>query len=317
MKELFYIGSYSKYITVAEFKNEKLKIVNKSENITNPSYLHMNKDVLYAVSETNIGEIDAFYIKKENLELFSSRIINQKLPCHITTDSNRKKLLISNYGSGSLIHYNLNEDASIGDKIKEINYKNSHMHYSEVVDDKIFAVDLGNDIIYIYDEKLTLLSQIRVKKGSGPRHLVINSDNILIVTELSNELLVYKKEKNKIELIQQLNTFDNKQNIESYAGAIKISNDGKNIYITNRGHNSISVFRKYKDKLIQNISCFGEFPRDIVLNETEEYLFVANQKSNNIKIFKRNKKNGILKEIKDAELIIESPSCIVRRNYEI
>ena len=194
------------------------------------------------------------------------------------------------------------------------------MHYSEVVDDKIFAVDLGNDIIYIYDEKLTLLSQIRVKKGSGPRHLVINSDNILIVTELSNELLVYKKEKNKIELIQQLNTFDNKQNIESYAGAIKISNDGRNIYITNRGHNSISVFRKYKDKkykLIQNISCFGEFPRDIVLNETEEYLFVANQKSNNIKIFKRNKKNGILKEIKDAELIIESPSCIVRRNYEI
>lgn len=318
--EIFYIGTYDNNIQIANFENGKLLIVNQSTGIINPSYLHVNQDVLYAVSETQIGALHAFKINGNDLSLISSEIINQKSPCHISSDLKRNNLLVSNYGSGSLLMYHLNNDGTIGKIIDKVEYKNSHMHYSTIESENIYAVDLGNDVIYIYDYKMKLLSKIHTEKGDGPRHLCFSEDHkkLFIVTELSNKLLIYEKQSNEFELIQKLSTIPN-QIVESYAGAIKITKNNKNIYITNRGHNSISVFKENNNKyeLIQNISCFGDFPRDITLNQTEEYAIVANQKSNNVIIFKRDKENGLLTKLKDAEVIVKNPSCIVRSNYEI
>ena len=61
-------------------------------------------------------------------------------------------------------------------------------------------------------------------------------------------------------------------------------------------------------KFIQNISSYGIFPRDILLNKSEEYIMVANQKSNNIVIFNRNVKDSILNRIEGADVKMEKPS---------
>ena len=135
---------------------------------------------------------------------------------------------------------------------------------------------------------------------------------------MSNHILVYHKEQNSFELKQKVSTLIGPSK-KSYVGAIKKSKDDRNIYVTNRGDNSISVFsiQKGKIELIQKISSYGDFPRDIFLNTNEEYLLVANQKSDNIVMYKRNQDTGILSIVQNVELKIDKPSCIVRSSYEV
>ena len=129
---------------------------------------------------------------------------------------------------------------------------------------------------------------------------------------------MYKKEGKEFVLKQEISTKQEKS-IESYASAIKMSKDNKYIYVTNRGENTISVFEKKNDKLkqIQSISSYGDFPRDIILTEDENHILVANQKSNSVVIFYRNRQDGTISENQVSEIKIEKPSCIIRRRYGI
>ena len=79
------------------------------------------------------------------------------------------------------------------------------------------------------------------------------------------------------------------------------------------------VIEKKNDKLeqIQSISSYGDFPRDIILTEDENHILVANQKSNSVVIFYRNRQDGTISENQVSEIKIEKPSCIIRRSYEI
>ncbi len=320
MIEEIYIGNYSNNIKICEFEDGKLKIVSQSEFIENPSYLHINNDILYAVSETKKGSISSFKIGNNSLINTSEKIIMQSLPCYITTNEARSSLLVANYESGSLIMYNLEPNGNIGSKKYYKSYNNANMHFAEFVGDNIYGIDLGNDNIYIYDINMELLSTIKFEPKSAPRHLVMSKDKktIYVVTELSNQIYVFEKNKNEFKNVQKISTLEN-ESIKSYAGAIKISKNNKNVYVTNRGHDSISVFAVDNGKLelIQNISTYGNFPRDIMLNENEKFLLVANQKSNNIVVYERNLNSGKLSRIKNADVIMDKPSCIVSRKAEV
>lgn len=320
MIERLYIGSYSNSIKIANFSEGKLEIIKEVGRICNPSYLCVNQNTLYAVSETQIGEIGTFYITEESLEEIDLRKINESFPCYIAVSSKEKKLLVANYGAGSIILYNLNENGTIEREINHKSYQNANMHFADFIGNDIYAIDLGNDNIYLYNQELKENFTIELEKGVGPRHLAVSKDKktVYVVTEMSNQIYVYHKEDDGFELKQKVSTLL-ETNVKSYAGAIKISKDNKNIYVTNRGDNTISVFSIRKDKLelIQNISSYGDFPRDIFLNANEEYLLVANQKSDNIAIYKRNQDTGILRKMQNQELKIDKPSCIVRSSYEI
>ena len=81
------------------------------------------------------------------------------------------------------------------------------------------------------------------------------------------------------------------------AAAIRISKDGKFIYVSNRGHDSIAVFKVLNDgklELAQRISVFGSFPRDFNWDKSEKYLVVANQNTNNATLYRRNSETGNL-----------------------
>lgn len=320
MIERLYIGSYSNSIKIVDFNRNRLEIIKEVEGICNPSYLCVNQDILYAVSETQVGEIGTFRITRNNLEKIDLKIINQSTPCYIAVNSDKKKLLVANYGAGSVILYALNENGLIEKEINCRSYPNANMHFANFIGNNIYAIDLSNDTIYQYNQELQEDSKIELEKGVGPRHLEVskNKKTIYVATEVSNQILVYHKEQNNFELKQKVSTLIEPSE-KSYVGAIKKSKDDRNIYVTNRGDNSISVFsiQKSKIELIQKISSYGNFPRDILLNTNEEYLLVANQKSDNIVMYKRNKDTGILSIVQNAELKIDKPSCIVRSSYEV
>lgn len=316
MIEKIYIGSYSSNIKVAEFNQGNLKIVGESEEICCPSYLCINHNMLYAVSETKIGGIGTFQIIGNKLKKIDFKEINQSLPCYIATKENQ--LLIASYEAGSIILYELDKKQIIQKECKS--YFQANMHFADFVGNNIYAIDLGNDNIYLYNSQMQEIFTIELEKGSGPRHLAVSKDEktIYVVTELSNQIYIYHRNKKGFELLQKISTLLDESS-KSYAGAIKISKDNKNIYVTNRGNNTISVFSIKEERLtlIQDISSYGDFPRDIFLNESEEYLMVANQKSDNIVIYKRNLDTGILEKTQNGEVKVDKPSCIIRSSYEV
>lgn len=315
MSEVYYIGGYTNNINICVFENGEINCINKISGIKNPSYLNINKDFLYAVEELKEGKIVAYKIINNDLKFLNDTCINASLPCYITTDSNKKNLLVANYESGSMLAFEIEENGYIGKEKYRMEYaKNSNIHFAEFINGRIYVVDLGNDRIYVYNPDMELLNTIKLEKGLGPRHLVANNEGniIYIVTEYSNQVLMYQEENKKFILKQKISTIKNK-NIESYASAIKITKDNKYVYVTNRGENTIAVFENNEKrlKLIQIISSYGDYPRDIVLNKDEQYAIVVNQKSNNITTFKRNQSNGKLSVYKEKAIKIEKPSCIV------
>ncbi|CAO3630630.1 unnamed protein product [Cunninghamella echinulata] len=189
------------------------------------------------------------------------------------------------------------------------------------------VMDLGADLalLHRYDHgKLDLLSSshhYQFPKGTGPRHLVfspIMRHFIYVLGELSNQIFMLEFNTNggncQLNLVQQINALpDVVQQKEGWLGAeIRITPNGKFLYATVRGHDSISVFyideRTGKLKYVDNQSTRGEHPRYFIIDPNGNYLLVANQFSNNIVTFKIDQDTGKLSHVQTIEH--PEPTCI-------
>ena len=197
---------------------------------------------------------------------------------------------------------------------------NSKIHQIQFSNDlkNIYVVDLGlNKIIeyeIIYNNfsfNLNQISSISFCNNEKPRHIVLDRfNNLYVITEESCEIFKIKHTRsNKLQICEKQTVLPKETKIKSnYTGcAIKINIEKGYIYVSIRGHNSISVFSiKNKLNLIQNIHCEGECPRDIELSEDGKYLICANQITNNISIFEID--NGFLTFKNKYD--INTPTCI-------
>ena len=323
MNQKLLIGTYSETgIYELEFDGNYLKQTNSNTNFENCSFLCKNNNLIYsAVEYSNNADYSngLLLTRNSDLKVINSSTVLGKSPCHITLDTSKKLLYISNYEDGSLNIFSLNSDNTINDLIYHKTYTpKSHIHYTAVSNNVLFVVDLGDNKLFAYeiinnDSNFDLkeLAFYSFPENSGPRHLVLNQNNIYIVTENSCELyhLMFSQENqfvfmNKISILPS-----NTIKAENDTGcAIKLSNDSNFIYTSIRGNNSISVFDTSLN-LIQNISCFGNTPRDISFDATQNFMFCANQNSSNISIFKRDKKTGHL--LFQSKYPINSPACII------
>ncbi len=324
-----YIGSYSnKEIDVLTINNHMgIDDIYKSKiQKCNPSYLCVNDEILYSVAEiqdsvVNSGYILSYKITNNELEFLNQRISYGNDPCYITYNKFFNILFVANYTGGSFSAFKINEDGSIGEKIYVKHYGiNSKIHQIQFSNDlkKLYVVDLGlNKIIeynIIYDNiyfDLKEISCFYFFNNEQPRHLVLDRyNNLFAITEKSCE--IYKighNKKNELNICEKKSILPKDIQIKSnYSGcAIKIDNKKEYIYVSIRGHNSISVFNiKNGLNLIQNVSCEGKCPRDIELSKDEKNLVCANQLSDNISIFAID--NGTL-TFKN-KYHTETPSCI-------
>lgn len=179
-----------------------------------------------------------------------------------------------------------------------------------------FVVDLGEDVLIAYEiinENIKEISRVKFEEGTEPRHIAIGKDNIYVVSEKSCEIYIIKFREKELRIIDKVSILpkDTKQEENHTGCAIKISKNLKYLYVSVRGHNSISIYKMNKNKLrmIQNISCEGNTPRDLELDKTGKYLLVANQDSNEIAIFKRNRITG--KIIYQRKEEMDLPTCVI------
>lgn len=292
--------------------------------IANPSFVIASKDgkrvfSLEEESGTPGGQVLSF---DRNPEDNSLTLIDQKAsggdhPCHISLSPNEDFVILGNYTGGSLSVFKVSPDGklehaqTIKHKGKSINperQEKPHVHSTTFDPEgkRVLVADLGTDKIYVYDfdptqtEPLSLSGEFPVTPGDGPRHLAFSADGteVLVVEEMAAALDVFSYENGKLSPKQRLSLLSEGFNGNVGAAEIRLSPDGKQVYVSNRGDaNTISVFGKNASGSyvpIQNISSGGLMPRNFNLTGDGKYLLSAHQASNDIVIFERDSITGKL-----------------------
>ncbi len=132
------------------------------------------------------------------------------------------------------------------------------------------------------------------------------------MTELSNEVIVlkYNAEQGTFEELQYISTLPEDFTENSQGSAIHLSSDGKFVYAGNRGHNSIAVFRVNDDHTVDFVEWTdteGDWPRDFVLDPSEQFIVASNQETGTLVLFERDQEKGTLtllqKDVKAPEAV--------------
>ncbi|CQR47874.1 6-phosphogluconolactonase [Paraliobacillus sp. PM-2] len=322
-----YIGTYTKqesegvYKFVLDSDKGLVTEVTSAAKLDNPTYLTVSKDnkYLYAVSkEGENGGIASFTINPETgqLSLLNSQTSVGSAPCHVSVKSDNSNVVTANYHTKQVKSYLTNQDGSLQPAIDVAEHDGSgpherqekpHMHYAGFTPDEnfIIAIDLGSDNIITYkseEGKLTKVHTLQTKPGSGPRHITFhpNGQYAYVMTELSSEVIVlsYNKEEGSFTENQSISAIPTDYKGVNDGSAIHVTKDGKFVYVANRGHNSIAQFAINQENgeltFIEWVSTEGDWPRDFVIDPTENYVVASNQKSGTLTLYKRDKVTGEL-----------------------
>ena len=339
------VGTYtkscdSKGIYVYEFDSNTgdFKLKNNTENILNPSYLTVSNDnkFVYSVSENDKkSSVSAFGFnsKSGKLDFINYQNPNGLNPCYIINDE--KNVITANYSSGNISVLGKNNDGSIG-AVKQVvqhtgksinanRQEAPHAHMVFFSPDKkyVLANDLGTDKVYVYQnnpnsatEVLKIKSSIAVKAGSGPRHLIFSKDGkyVYVLQELDGTITSFSYANGILTKVSETTVVAPDFKGDIGAADIHISPDGKFLYATNRGNaNDISVFKiseKGKLEFVQRTSTLGKGPRNFNIDPTGNFLLVGHQYTNDIVIFKRDQKTGMLTDT-GKKIDLCSPVCLV------
>ncbi len=305
-----------------ELQKEKGFIAGKK-----PSYLVLNEqqNFLYAVNEKKAsGSVCSFSLDKKSGHLeFLNRISSLGgEPVLVTMSKNGKVLIVANYQTGNVAVFPIMEDGKLAEATYERQHKGSgphkdrqqsaHAHYTFFSPDHrfTFVVDLGLDKIlsYILDEENGVLTAAQqpvafsADPGSGPRQLSFhpNGRYAYLIHELKSTItaLSYDKVNGTFLKIQTIGTIPENFNEKNKCGGIRVSPDGRFVYGSNRGHNSIAAYKINQDNgklsYLENVSSGGDWPREFAVDPKGKWLLVANQRSNNIISFKIDQETGRL-----------------------
>jgi 6-phosphogluconolactonase len=347
-KYYLFIGTYtnttSKGIYIYDFNPEtgEAKHIWNTDSVTNPSYLTISKDqkYVYAVNETNganPGRVTAYSFDKKNpsLKFLNTTVSGGDDPCYLATTSDNKWLTVANYSSGTATVFPINEDGTvspfsqlINDTIYRAPGEDAKPHVHETVfspDEKyLLTPDLGLDKVIVYqfdhsaEKPLSLATQTFATspKGTGPRHIIFseNKKNAYLVHEMGGSVTVYDFDNGKLSQVQDIATAPAGFSGKIDGAEIRISPDGKFLYASDRGDlNLIAIFSIDPDSgkltLKGTQPTNGLHPRDFMIDPTGNYLLAANQDSENIVIFKRDKETGLLTDT-GKQIHIPRPVCL-------
>ncbi|MDB5255369.1 MAG: 6-phosphogluconolactonase [Chitinophagaceae bacterium] len=308
--------------------------------ITNPSFVTLSPDRknLYAVSELGPadgpnGWVYSYAVNDDqSLTLLNKQSTAAYAPCHVSVEAKGKYVFVANYSGGIAVMYKRMDDGSLSAIVDTVVLKNkkpdteSNPHSVILSPDNRFAFicDKGADRIYgfsIDDKKDQLISTtqefVELPKGSGPRHLTFqpNGKFAYVINELSNSIhtLSYDPADGKLTIVSEITTLPSDYKGTSYCADIHIHPNGKYLYGSNRGDNSIAAYRidpaTGQLSLINIEPTEGEYPRNFAISPDGKFLYAANQNSNTITHMKINPVTG---ELQSEHIVteIKTPVCI-------
>ena len=333
---LVYVGGYTESpagnadgISVYRFDPESgaLTLALTVRDVVNPSFLALSRDqrFLYAVNERADGGVSSFARNPETGDLSP---LNQQPsqgadPCYISLDSSGRYALVANYSSGVIASLPIAADGRLGPATSVIQHEGSsvvagrqdgpHAHMIAPTPDGryVLATDLGTDQVMIYQLDLdtgTLQpnpdgpASVRAEPGAGPRHFAFAPTvrTLYVIDELSSTLSVYAYDDDggTLNPIQSVSTLPDDFRGESTCAQVVVSPDGRFVYGSNRGHDSVAIFAVEgvggEVRLVGHEPTLGKSPRNIALDPGGAWLLAANQRSDTIVVFQRDLESGLL-----------------------
>jgi 6-phosphogluconolactonase len=187
----------------------------------------------------------------------------------------------------------------------------------------LICTDLGEDLIYVYnynptakDDFLTVKTVVKTTAGTGPRHLTFspNAKFAYLAHEFNGSITAYSYKNGSLQKIQEISSVQKDFKGKIDAADIHVSSDGKFLYESNRGDaNTINVFSILPTGRLafaSRSSSLGKGPRNFAIDPSGKYLFVANQNSDEVVIFNRNRFTGALAD-SGKRISVGSPVCLV------
>lgn len=352
----FFIGGYGEGIYASRLEKDgamadPVLIARQAK----PSFFcfHPKLEVLYVVTETGRNDANApasvvaykyqrsdyFANKTPQLQVINSQKIDGDIPCHVTTDSAGKCLIIANYSSGSVVVFPIAGDGSIQSESCNIVHKveagkkRSNGHCSVVApgDRWVLVADLGNDRVYVYEldaSKGTLTSGpnpwLELPAGAGPRHLAFHpSKKFVYIINESNMTMTAASWDNtvgKLEVINHASTLPpNTVGGNLSTAEVLVHPNGRFVYGSNRGHDTIVAMaidlKSGSIKRLDNYSTMGKTPRNFRLDTFGTKLLAENQGSDTIYSFTINGGSGALTAT-GKSISVKAPACIRFLNEE-
>jgi 6-phosphogluconolactonase len=300
-----------------------------AKGVGNPSFvaLHPNGRYLYAVGELGefqgkrSGSVNAFAVSADTgaLAFLNRQPSLGAGPCHLTVDATGCCVLVANYGGGSVTAVPIAEDGSLGEptdfhqhagsSVNPSRQEGPHAH-SVTLDPanrRAFVADLGLDRILIYrlDAGAGTLTPndpawAPVKAGAGPRHFAFHPSRrwAYVINELDNTVTAFRYDETEGTLaeFQHITTLPAGFSGTSYCADVRVSSDGRFLYGSNRGHDSIVIYAI--DGHTGRLDCAGHaetqgaWPRNFALDPSGAFLYAANQNSDNIVAFRVDRETG-------------------------
>ncbi|MBM7800299.1 6-phosphogluconolactonase (cycloisomerase 2 family) [Microlunatus panaciterrae] len=295
--------------------------------LVSPTYLvrHPSQPWLYAVSEGNPGQVSSLRIDETGaLSLLSTVGSGDDGGCHLCLDPTGRFVVVAHYTSGSVATLAVGADGSLGEVSDLMRFTGSgpdperqeaaHAHQVVCDGDTILVPDLGSDQVHVIrvDEHgmiSTAGEPVRLPAGSGPRHLVVVDDHLVVACELSAELWVAPRRDGGWGPGRAVPSSAAETTARIYPSAVVA--DGRQVFVANRGSDTVAVFAL--DPAARTLTPVGEFgtagqwPRDLVLSPN--HAWVANQANHVISVFDR---TGDLADPRlDFQIPSPSPACIV------
>jgi 6-phosphogluconolactonase len=296
--------------------------------IPNPSYLALDPSLhhLYSVNEMPAGAVSAYVINQANglLTPLSKLVVTHgQDTTHLSVQPSGQHLFAASYTSGNFQVFRINGDGSIGDMTDNFQSvgngtgpnpdrqegPHAHQILTDLDGNHVFGVDLGADKVNVWNLDSGAGALIPnavpfapIASGSGPRHMAFHPDrqHAYVLSELASSVTVFDYDSVRAAFIwkQTISTLPPDFTGTNTTAEIRIHPNGRFLYNTNRGHNSLTIFEIESEtgelEVIGWESTRGEWPRGMNIDPSGTFLYAANQNTDNIAVFRIHPASGKL-----------------------
>ena len=296
------------------------------------------------------GSVSAFAIEGNTAELRHLNTVSSRgaEPAHMSIDATGKFAFVANYGGGSIAVMDVRPDGSLSEAkavyrdesalgpviaksapsgsfaISGHDAPHAHMIQADLRNRFVLQTDLGQDRIYVYrlDAETGLLTPastpyVSVPAGDGPRHLAFHPNGrwMYSIQEEGSTLVFYHydAEFGALAAVQTISALPPGFAGTNFCSEILISGDGRFLYAANRLHNSIAMFSidgKGHLTYVEDTWTHGDYPNHMAMAPNARFLYVCNQRSDQITSFRLDPHSGRLK-FTGAYEPLGTPMCMV------
>ena len=326
----------------------QLKPVHRTADIEHPFFMAVSPDgrFLYAIhAPGKFGgesheQVGAYQIvgRSGRLKLLNRQSALGSAACYLDVDAGGKTVVVANYSTGSVAALPVHEDGSLdqassfiqheGSSVDPARQQGPHAHCIVVSPDNrfVYSADLGLDQVlgYRLDATTAKLSPnqppfIKTSPGAGPRHLTFhpNGQWVYVINELHNSVTMFDYDSGPGTLTEQqtISTLPEGFDGKSHCADLKITPNGRFLYGTNRGHDSIAAYRigdGGRLTLLKIEPSLGKGPQNLAVTPGGELLLSANMPGKNVVVFRIDPQTGDLTAVGEP-VSMPGPSCIMIR----